>query len=127
MEQYWATVKIIGQPVIVVLTDEPKLLGSTKRKPSNGRYCVLENKIWIDINMSWPMRRVTLFHEVYEYVLGYLGMFLNPQNQHDGFMRFSYLLWGVFTENAEVLCINEGDLKDELERLRTKGEPETTS
>jgi hypothetical protein len=103
MECQLCTLDICGLDVEVILTDDKKLLGSRRGKPSFGRYSVDQGAIWLDANLTPSVLRSHLFHEVYEFVLGYFNVIYHPGREHESFMRFSNVLWCVFKANQEIL------------------------
>lgn len=93
-------VKIIG--------NEFKLNGENGENDENellsfGKYDVSKCKIWLDTALALPVLRSQLFHEVYEFTLGYFSLVLSPGDEHGGFMRFTYLLYGVCMDNVDIL------------------------
>ena len=103
MERHLCTLDICGLNVGVIITDDKKLLGSKRGKPSFGRYSVDQGTIWLDASLSPSVLRSHLFHEVYEFALGYFNVTYHPGHEHESFMRFSNVLWCVFRANQEIL------------------------
>ena len=103
MKRQLCILDICGLDVGVIITDDKKLLGSKRGKPSFGRYSVDQGAIWLDASLSPSVLRSHLFHEVYEFVLGYFNVTYHPGHEHESFMRFSNVLWCVFKANQEVL------------------------
>jgi len=103
MEQLVCILDICGLDVELIVTDDKKLLGCKRGRPSFGRYSVNEGRIWLDASLHPNVMRSHLFHEVYEFTLGYFNVVYDPINNHESFMRFSNVLWGVFKANQDVL------------------------
>lgn len=126
MEQHLCTLDICGLDVHVYLTDDASILlpSAEEAKEMNidedaksfGRYLVGHCKIWLDISMCAEMLRPRLFHEMYEFILGYFAVRYDGENDHEAFMRMGYLLWGACRRNKEML-FGEG-IEEALERIR---------
>lgn len=89
--------------VRVILTEDPKLLGRKRNRPSFGKYSVDQATIWLDSSLDVSVLRSALFHEVYEFTLGYMNVLYDPKEAHESFMRFSNVLYGVFKANQDYL------------------------
>lgn len=103
MERQLCILDICGLDVRLIITDDKKLLGCKRGRPSFGRYSVDKGAIWLDVNLAPSMLRSHLFHEMYEFVLGYFSVTYHPSHEHESFMRFSNILWCVFKANQEIL------------------------
>lgn len=95
MERKIGSLDICGHDVSLILTDEVIDVF--------GKYSVPRTSIWLDANESPSMMQSNLFHEVYEFVLGYYNVTYDPRNYHDSFLKFSNILWEVCKRNTEVL------------------------
>lgn len=113
MEKKLCTLDICGLDVRVYLTDDQSILKPSKQeaeelnidedKESFGRYLVDECKIWLNSGVSAEALKPQLFHEVYEFTLGYFAVRYDAGNEHEAFVQFAYVLWGVFRRNRKML------------------------
>ena len=105
MERKLCNLPICGHGVDVILTDDPIILGEDEEEEilSFGKYSVDQCRIWLDVKQSPSMMRSNLFHEMYEFVLGYYNATYQPDEGHSTFMKFSNILWEVFKNNNDIL------------------------
>jgi len=109
MNRKIAVLDVCGHGVGLWLTDEAEKLGngenagSDEEKLSFGKYSVDECRIWLDVRMCPSMLRSHLFHEVYEWTLGYYNVNYDPGKEHEAFLRFSNVLWEVLLRNRKIL------------------------
>ena len=106
MQKKLTTLNICGLEVELFITDDPETLGENEDILSFGKYNVNSGMIWLDSSLSPTMMQSCLFHEIYEFVLGYFNVTLSPENGHGTFMRMSNNLWLVFKTNQDILFGN---------------------
>lgn len=113
MEKKLCVLDICGLDVKVYITDDDSILKPTKEEAAEmdieedqgsfGRYMVDECKIWLDSRMRAEAMKPQLFHEVYEFTLGYFAVRYDGRNEHEAFVQFGYILWGIFKKNKKML------------------------
>ncbi len=89
MERQLCILDICGLDVGLIITDDKRLLGCKRGRPSFGRYSVDKGAIWLDVNLAPSMLRSHLLHEIYEFVLGYFNVTYHPGHEHESFKQAS--------------------------------------